>query len=89
MLRAEKGFFMVGQETDGTVTPDDLGLAWMVSRRKRDFVGKRSLRLPDMLRADRKQLVGLLTADARVVLQEGAQIVADRSRSCRRRCWVT
>jgi len=77
VLRAEKGFFMVGQETDGTVTPDDLGLAWMVSRRKRDFVGKRSLRLPDMLRTDRKQLVGLLTSDTHVVLQEGAQIVAD------------
>jgi sarcosine oxidase subunit alpha len=77
VLRAEKGFFMVGQETDGTVTPDDLGLAWMVSRRKFDFVGKRSLRLPDMLRTDRKQLVGLLTSDTHVVLQEGAQIVAD------------
>ena len=27
VLRAEKGYFIVGQETDGTVTPDDLGLA--------------------------------------------------------------
>ncbi len=77
MLRAEKGFFMVGHETDGTVTPDDLGLSWMVSRRKRDFVGKRSLTLPDLLRPDRRQLVGLLTADPRAVLQEGAQLVAD------------
>ena len=25
VLRAEKGFFIVGQETDGTVTPSDLG----------------------------------------------------------------
>ena len=78
VLRAEKGFFMVGHETDGTVTPVDLGLAWMVSRRKRDFVGKRSLILPDMVRADRKQLVGLLTSDSGVVLEEGAQIVTDR-----------
>jgi sarcosine oxidase subunit alpha len=78
VLRAEKGFFMVGQETDGTVTPDDLGLGWMVSGRKRDFVGKRSLTLPDMMRADRRQLVGLLTTDARVVLEEGAQIVAEQ-----------
>jgi sarcosine oxidase subunit alpha len=77
VLRGEKGFFMVGQETDGTVTPDDLGLARMVSRRKRDFVGKRSLVLPDMLRAGRPQLVGLLTTDPRVVLEEGAQLVAD------------
>ena len=77
VLRAEKGFFMVGHETDGTVTPDDLGLTWMVSRRKRDFVGKRSLLLPDMVRDDRPQLVGLLTTDARVVLEEGAQLVSD------------
>ena len=76
VLRAEKGFFMVGQETDGTVTPDDLGLAWMVSKSKRDFVGKRSLVLPDMVRVDRRQLVGLLTTDARVVLEVGAQLVA-------------
>ncbi len=77
VLRAEKGFFMAGHETDGTVTPDDLGLARMVSRRKRDFVGKRSLALPDMVRGDRKQLVGLLTADPQVILQEGAQLVAE------------
>ncbi|HEY3847702.1 MAG TPA: sarcosine oxidase subunit alpha family protein [Acetobacteraceae bacterium] len=77
VLRAEEGFFMVGQETDGTVTPDDLDLAWMVTRKKRDFVGKRSLLLPDMERADRRQLVGLLTTDVRVVLEEGAQLIAD------------
>ena len=61
MLRAEKGYIIVGQETDGTVTPDDLGLGWTIGRAKRDFVGKRSLSRPDMLRADRKQLVGLTT----------------------------
>jgi sarcosine oxidase subunit alpha len=77
VLRAEKGYIIVGQETDGTVTPDDLGLARMVSRRKRDFVGKRSLVLPDMRRPDRRQLVGVLTEDPAVVLQEGAQLVAD------------
>ena len=26
VLRAEKGYPIIGQETDGTVTPDDLGL---------------------------------------------------------------
>lgn len=79
VLRAEKGYIIVGQETDGTVAPDDLGLGWMIGRAKRDFVGKRSLRLPDLCRADRRQLVGLLTADPRVVLQEGTQLVADPS----------
>ena len=77
VLRAERGFIIVGQETDGTVTPDDLGLSGMVSKLKRDFVGKRSLVRPDMGLADRKQLVGLASLDGRTVLDEGAQIVAD------------
>ncbi len=77
VLRAERGFIIVGQDTDGTVTPDDAGLGGMVSATKRDFVGKRSLSRSDMLLPDRKQLVGLLTADPRLVLDEGAQVVAD------------
>jgi sarcosine oxidase subunit alpha len=74
VLRAEKGFVIVGQETDGTVIPDDLGLNRTIARGKADFVGKRSLARPDMGREDRKQLVGLLTADPAVVLEEGAQL---------------
>jgi sarcosine oxidase subunit alpha len=61
VLRAEKGFIIVGQETDGTVTPYDLGMDWIVSQKKADFLGKRSLSRPDTARAGRKQLVGLLT----------------------------
>jgi len=74
VLRAEKGYIIVGQETDGSVTPIDLGMDWIVSKKK-DFVGRRSLARPDMLKADRKQLVGLLTDDPQVVLPEGAQLV--------------
>ncbi|HYC25463.1 MAG TPA: sarcosine oxidase subunit alpha family protein [Roseiarcus sp.] len=77
ILRAEKGFIVVGQETDGTVTPDDLGLGRMVARSKPDFIGKRSLSLPDLTRADRKQLVGLLAENTDLELDEGAQVVAD------------
>jgi sarcosine oxidase, subunit alpha len=77
VLRAEKGYIIVGQETDGTVTPEDAGLSGMIGRKKPDFVGKRSLARPDMGKPDRKQLVGLLTEDPQVVLEEGAQIVAD------------
>ena len=61
VLRAEKGYIIVGQETDGTVTPDDVGLGWAVGKTKPDFVGKRSLARPDLVAAGRKQLVGLLT----------------------------
>ena len=76
-MRAEKGYIIVGQDTDGTLTPDDANLAWAIGKAKPDFVGKRSLARPDMLAKGRKQLVGLLTDDPKVVLQEGAQIVAD------------
>ncbi len=77
VLRAEKGYIIVGQDTDGTITPDDASLGWAVGKQKPDFVGKRSLARPDMLKADRKHLVGLLTNDPKLVLEEGAQIVAD------------
>jgi sarcosine oxidase subunit alpha len=76
VLRAEAGFIIVGQETDGTITPNDLGLSWTIGKTKPDFVGKRSLMRPDMVRDDRPQLVGLLTKDPALVLEEGAQIVA-------------
>ncbi|QOF75433.1 sarcosine oxidase subunit alpha (plasmid) [Aminobacter sp. SR38] len=77
VLRAEKGYIVVGQDTDGTLTPDDAALGWAIGKAKPDFVGKRSLTRPDMLKAHRKQLVGLLTSDPNTVLEEGAQIVLD------------
>ena len=76
VLRAEKGFIIVGQDTDGTVTPGDLGMDWIVSKTK-DFIGRRSLSRLDTVRADRKQLVGLTPTDADVVLPEGAHVVAE------------
>ncbi len=74
VLRAEKGFIIVGQDTDGSVTPIDLGMNWVVSKKK-DFLGKRSLFRSDTVREDRKQLVGLLTEHDHEVLPEGAQLV--------------
>ena len=74
VLRAEKGYVIVGQETDGTTTIADLGLVGMIGKAKGDFVGKRSLELPELAREGRKQLVGLLTEDPAVVLEEGAQV---------------
>ncbi len=74
VLRAEKGFIIVGQETDGSINPIDLGMDWIVSKKK-DFVGKRSLTRSDMAKPDRKQLVGILTDDPETVLPEGAHLV--------------
>ncbi len=77
VLRAEKGFIIVGQDTDGTVTPDDVGLAWAIGKAKPDFLGKRSLARPAMRAPGRKQLVGLLSVDRSRLLEEGAQVVAN------------
>ena len=75
VLRAEKGFIIVGQETDGSITPIDLDMSWIVSKKKYDFIGKRALYRSDTMRDDRKQLVGILTKDPKEVLEEGSQLV--------------
>ncbi|MGO9803157.1 MAG: sarcosine oxidase subunit alpha family protein [Steroidobacteraceae bacterium] len=75
VMRAEKGYIIVGQDTDGTVTPDDAGLAWAIGKGKADFVGMRSLMRPAMSAPDRRQLVGLATTDPQIVLEEGAQVL--------------
>ena len=76
VLRAEKGFIIVGQDTDGSVTPVDLRMNWLLSKDK-DFIGKRSLSRSDCMRDDRKQFVGLLSLDNESVIPEGAQLVDD------------
>ena len=76
VLRAEKGFIIVGQDTDGTVTPHDLGMDWIVNKTKADFLGKRSLSRSDTSKADRRQLVGILTDEPETVLPEGAHLVS-------------
>jgi sarcosine oxidase subunit alpha len=75
VLRAEKGFIMVGDETDGTVIPPDLGLSWAVSKKKADFIGKRGMERSEMVRPDRWRLVGLETVDG-TVIPDGAYAVA-------------
>ena len=77
VLRAEKGYIIIGQETDGTVTPHDLGMSWIVSKKKSDFIGKRALERKSMNEPQRKQLVGLLTTDPQKVIPEGAHAVLD------------
>jgi sarcosine oxidase subunit alpha len=77
VLRAEKGFPIIGQDTDGTVTPHDLGMSWIVRKDDSDFLGRRSFRRPDTMRPDRKQLVGLLPIDPQALIPEGAQLVLE------------
>ncbi|MCP1313509.1 MULTISPECIES: sarcosine oxidase subunit alpha family protein [unclassified Halomonas] len=82
VLRAEKGLIIVGQDTDGSVTPEDLGMQWAIGYDKPfPWIGKRALSRPDTLRGDRKQFVGLKPKDSSVVLEEGAQIVFDKEQA--------
>ncbi|MEX5296007.1 sarcosine oxidase subunit alpha family protein [Kocuria sp. CPCC 205268] len=74
VLRAEKAYPIVGQDTDGTVTPQDLGMEWVVSKTK-DFIGKRSYDRPSATSPERKQLVAVLPVDRSFRLPEGAQLV--------------
>jgi sarcosine oxidase subunit alpha len=76
VLRAEKGYIICGQETDGTVTPQDLGMSWIVSKKK-PFIGQRSHQRSDTARPDRRHLVGLLPVDRDELLPEGAQLVLE------------
>jgi sarcosine oxidase, subunit alpha len=76
VMRAEKGFIMIGDETDGTVIPQDLGLGWAISKKKADFLGKRAQQRSHMTDPDRWQLVGLETPDGSV-LPDGAYVAGD------------
>ena len=87
VLRAEKGYILIGTDTDGMTLPVDLGLEGPLRAKKIDFVGKRSLLTPDATRPDRRQLVGLLPADPTIVPVPGTHAVtADGKRSLG---WIT
>ena len=79
LLRAEKGYIIVGQDTDGSITPIDLGLTWMIGKNKKDFLGKRSLTRSDTIRSDRKQLVGIIPSDKKDSLEEGQHIILNQN----------
>jgi sarcosine oxidase subunit alpha len=76
VMRAEKGFIMIGDETDGTVIPQDLGLGWAISKKKPDYLGKRAQERAHMTDPERWKLVGLETLD-NSVLPDGAYIPAE------------
>ena len=77
VLRAEKGYIMIGDETDGTVTPQDLGLNWAISKKKEDFLGKRAQARPHLNCPDRWRLVGLRTIDSSAELPSGSHAIAE------------
>ena len=80
VMRAEKGFIMIGDETDGTVIPQDLGLNWAISKKKDDYLGKRAQQRSHMTDENRWKLVGLETVDANVVIPDGAYAIDGTTR---------
>jgi len=76
VMRAEKGFIMIGDETDGTIIPQDLGLNWAISKKKEDFIGKRAQQRTFMVDPKRWKLVGLETTDGSVI-PDGAYAVGE------------
>ena len=82
VLRAEKGYIIVGQDTDGTVTPDDAGLS--LGHRQEQARLRRQARTAapghDIARTASSSS-GCATRDPQCVLEEGAQIVPTRQRA--------
>ena len=76
VMRAEKGFIMIGDETDGTIIPQDLGLNWAISKKKEDFLGKRAQQRDHMTDPNRWKLVGLKTVDGSVI-PDGSYAIAE------------
>ena len=89
VLRAEKGYILIGTDTDGMTLPVDLGLEGPLRAKKIAFVGQRSLLTPDATRADRRQLVGLLPADPDIVPVPGTHAVARDGHRQRSLGWIT
>ena len=75
VMRAEKGFIMIGDETDGTIIPQDLNLGWAISKKKADYLGKRGQERNYLARPDRWKLAGFETLDGSVI-PDGAYIPA-------------
>ena len=89
ILRAEKGYIVVGKDTDGTTMPHDLGIAGPREQRKDEYIGKRSLFTPVANDKGRKQLVGLSCAPGEPPLPTGAHVVEGRGKARRSLGYVT
>ncbi len=89
VLRAEKGYILIGTDSDGMTFPDDLGMSGPLRAKKVDFVGKRSLLTPDARRPDRRQFVGLLPLDPEAVPHPGAHAIERTRDRLRSLGWVT
>ena len=79
ILRAEKGYIVIGKDTDGTSQPMDFGLTAPLEKKRVEFIGRRSLVTPDAERGDRRQFVGLEAIDGKGALPTGAHGIERRA----------
>ena len=89
ILRAEKGFVVVGRDTDGTTMPHDLGVTGPRDSRDDEYIGKRSLFMAVAKDPRRKQLVGLAVAAGEAPLPTGAHVVGGEGAARRSQGYVT
>jgi sarcosine oxidase, subunit alpha len=89
ILRAEKGFIVIGKDTDGTTLPHDLGVAGPRDSREDEYIGRRSLFMPVASDPRRKQFVGLSVASGEALLPTGAHVTSGAGRARRSQGYVT
>jgi sarcosine oxidase subunit alpha len=89
LLRAEKGYILIGTDTDGLTLPMDLGMSGPLRAKQVDFVGKRSLLTQDAQRTDRRQLVGLVPVDPNFVPAVGSHAIESHDGNRRSIGWIT
>jgi sarcosine oxidase subunit alpha len=73
IMRAEKGYIIIGKDTDGETMPHDLGFSGPRIKKTSAFLGDRSLHTDKANDKARRQLVGLISKNG--LLPTGAHIV--------------
>lgn len=78
IMRAEKGYLIIGKDTDGETMPHDLGFGLPRERKRVAYIGDRGLRSAEASRPDRRQFVGLQVGAGEAPLATGAHAVERR-----------
>ncbi|KQU69757.1 (2Fe-2S)-binding protein [Aminobacter sp. DSM 101952] len=89
ILRAEKGYIVIGKDTDGTTLPHDLGVDGPRAKRNGEYVGRRSLFTDVAMPGNRQQLVGLAVARGEEPLATGAHAISRDGGKLRSQGFVT
>ena len=81
ILRAEKGFIVIGKDTDGDSIPPDLGFTAPRDKKTSAYVGDRGLKTDNAMGQNRQQLIGLTVPDDAPLLPVGAHVIDEQDRS--------